>query len=158
MTIPEIHALLINGGRPAFPVPSAFIPAPEGSGQMFINCDEYGTGPRPGMTQLTYIATQALQGMIAASYGDEGYVPAMLDSDFEPHPEGDWHKHPGTGVWQRDDRIIMNAAIKSEPHRLKTSHQQRLARDAFAYAFAMLAEEDRIRKEALASTVARKAD
>lgn len=47
-------------GGPAFPVPSAFIPAPPGHPQMFINTADYGCQPLSGMTLRDYFAAAAL--------------------------------------------------------------------------------------------------
>jgi hypothetical protein len=69
----------VDDGGSAFPVPSAFIPATEGSGALFINTDEYGRGPMPGMSLRDYFAGQVCghieaewsRAFVAAEAGEE---------------------------------------------------------------------------------------
>jgi hypothetical protein len=63
----------VDDGGSAFPVPSAFIPATEGSGALFINTDEYGRGPMPGMSLRDYFAAQAMAGILADTTTRRGY-------------------------------------------------------------------------------------
>jgi hypothetical protein len=88
------------------------------------------------MTLLDYFAAKVMQGLLAASYGDEGYIPAMRDIDFAEDPEGAWVTD--SFIWYPTPRGCPNDRKR---YRMLTTFEQRLARDAYEIAAAMVAEK-----------------
>ncbi len=87
-----------------------------------------------------YFAAKALVGHLSNSCGKEGHVPAFQDSDFE---RCEWEKGKTvfykSAYWYHSEQSP-TANYERQPHRLLTTYPQRLARDCYALADAMLAE------------------
>jgi hypothetical protein len=101
-----------------------------------------------GMSLRDYFAAKAMQGLMSQVTGEDVYSPPMVDTDFAPVAEPEmgksyWYKvrdrsffHPLTRVPDSDSGYDPN------PHLLVTTHEQRLAREAFLLADAMIAARE----------------
>lgn len=87
-----------------------------------------------------YFAARAMQGMYA--YYDH-YEPEMVDADFapvdDPKPDGYYWFKTRHGSWR--GKTKRNDG-DSGPHRIITSYESRIARDAYKQADAMLAARE----------------
>ncbi len=90
------------------------------------------------MSRRDELAERVLCAMIAASYGEEGYVPALKDEDFVEDPNGEWGKEGGDWSWVGRS-IILPTATKR--YSMVTTYQRRMARDAILQADEMLRVE-----------------
>jgi hypothetical protein len=93
----------------------------------------------PRMEDVTlrdWIATAALQGLLAQSTGeDAGWTPTWEDADFEPINATDgWEKNAGK-YWR-----YTNSSSKAQKHKLIRTYHQATAREAYRLADAMLQE------------------
>lgn len=105
---------------------------------------EYDNPLAQNMDLRDFFAAQVLQGMYAYSArADDGYDPGFDDSDFEeiaaddPH-QPKYYKPKSRGYWIACVSTNM-AAEYGNPHKCVRTYEQRVARNAYAQADAMLA-------------------
>jgi len=127
-----------NDGGPAFPVPLAATQNASGD-PILYDATERCVG---GMTLRDYFAGQALTGMCSVALEDgELYPPTYQAQDFEPWPDG----KPDDVVWfeQRGNYLAVHRSglwKQSTPLRLISTYYRVIAREAYQFADAMLAE------------------
>lgn len=121
----------MNSNKPAFPR-AAF--APEGVN--YQDCEIHDS--QEGMTLREYFAAKALQALVSASYGENGYIPGYGDDDFVADEKSSWHK-------TKYGWICGDAPEDAKLFRLVGTMEGRFARDAVAYADALIAELDKAR-------------
>ncbi len=90
------------------------------------------------MSRRYELAERILCALISASYGDEGYVPQLLDEDFVELKEGDWLKRDGYFIRRRENSVYPDG---TKFYAMMTTLERRMARDAIRQADVMLQVE-----------------
>ena len=128
----------INDGGPAFPETSTIHNAGTAD-EVQSWASDYGRG---GMSLRDYFAAKALQAFLSITNSDgDGYTPPTTDEDYELDQAGTYVKN---GDYYYTPRQLRRNIEDEEPrYKLVTTHEQRLAREAYTYADAMLAERQK---------------